>query len=110
MEHVLTCYNISTHFRGRDTSSQLGLVQYILFNGGLSRGIKNNVKVKVWGVWTGTTSPSLTQHLYPINKGCSSYLGNLEGLQQSLKVLLWQKGNHKEEVDLRGQREWAVLY
>ena len=51
--------------------------------------------------WAGTTSPSLIQHPYPTNKGFSSNLGNLGGLQKSLEVLLWQKGNHKEEVDLR---------
>ena len=62
-------------------------------------------KNKVWGLgwWTGTTSPSLTQHLCSINMGCSNNLGNVGGLS-SQEVLLWQRENHMKKVDLRERK------
>ena len=60
------------------------------------------LKLRYLGVgWAGTTRPSPTQHLCPNQRGHSRCL---EGLHQSLEVLLQQKGNHEEVV----LKEWRV--
>ena len=54
--------------------------------------------------WGGTTSASPIQHQYATHQGHSNNQGNL-GVQQCLEVLLWQNGNHMEEVDLTVWKE-----
>ena len=63
---------------------------------------------RYWGVGqAGTTSPSLNQHLNPNNKGPPK---GLEGLQESLRMLLSQKESHREVVVLKGLMELVVCH
>ena len=81
MKHVLTCCARLYHFGGRAASPNILCIHpfFLRLDEGSSRGNEIKFKNKVWGVgwWTGTTSPSLTQHMCPTNMGYYNNVGNV---------------------------------